>query len=78
MIQRVERQAETIRIWATDDVTVASVQVMVLDEQGKVVEMGEAIKGKGDWWEYVPTGEGKVVYNGLESGVSNQTSELYL
>lgn len=31
-----------------------------MDEQGNVVEKGEAVNGKGDWWEYVPTAEGKV------------------
>jgi hypothetical protein len=40
---------------------VAGVQVIILDEQGKVVEKGEGIRGEGDWWEYVPTAEGKVV-----------------
>jgi len=40
---------------------VAGVQVMILDEQGKVVEKGEALRGEGDWWEYVTTTEGKVV-----------------
>jgi hypothetical protein len=47
---------------------VAGVQVMILDKQGKVVEKGdcealrtEGIRGEGDWWEYVPTAEGKVV-----------------
>jgi hypothetical protein len=39
----------------------ASVQVLVLDRQGKVVEKGDATQGKGDWWEYVPSAEGKVV-----------------
>jgi hypothetical protein len=37
------------------------VQVLILDEQGKVVEKGDALRSKGDWWEYVPTAEGKVV-----------------
>ena len=27
----------------------------------KIVEKGERIKSKGDWWEYVPIAEGKVV-----------------
>jgi hypothetical protein len=26
-----------------------------------VVERGEEIKKKGDWWEYVPSIEGKIV-----------------
>jgi hypothetical protein len=38
-----------------------------VDEQGKVVEKGEAIKGRGDWWEYVPTTEGKLA---VEAGHS--------
>ena len=40
---------------------VASVQVMILDEEGKVMEKGEGIRGKGDWWAYLPTADGKVV-----------------
>jgi hypothetical protein len=40
---------------------VTSLQVIALYEQGKVVEKGDAIKSKGDWREYVPTAEGKVV-----------------
>ncbi len=61
VIERVERRSKTIRIQATDDVIVAGVQVMILDEKGKVREKGQGIKGKGDWWEYVPGSEGKVV-----------------
>jgi len=38
-----------------------AVQVMVLDRQRKLVEKGEAIKGRGDWWEYVPTATGKMI-----------------
>ncbi len=34
---------------------------MILDEKGKVVEKGEGLRGEGDWWEYMPTTEGKVV-----------------
>lgn len=61
VIHKIERQAGRIRVWASVDVMVTSVQVMILDEQGKVVGKGEAVKGKGDWWEYVPGAEGKVV-----------------
>jgi hypothetical protein len=39
----------------------AGVLVMVLDEQGNAVEKGEARKGKGDWWEYVPNADGKML-----------------
>ena len=61
VIHKVERGGKTIRVHATDDVSVASVQVRVLDEKGKVLEKGEGVKGKGNWWEYMPTAEGKVI-----------------
>jgi hypothetical protein len=67
VIHRVERRGRTIRVQASDDVMVAGVQILILDEQGKVVEKGdcealrtEGIRGEGDWWEYVPTTEGKM------------------
>ena len=61
VIQRVERHGRTIRVQAGDDVMVAGVQVMVLDEEGRVVEKGEGLRSEGDWWEYVPAAEGRVV-----------------
>jgi hypothetical protein len=47
----------------------ASVQVLVLNEKGKLVEKGAAIKKRGAWWEYVPTAEGKVV---VEAGFAGE------
>jgi hypothetical protein len=61
VIHKIEREDGCIRIWASDNVMVTSMQVMVLDEEGVVVEKGEGVRGEGDWWEYVPTAEGKVV-----------------
>ena len=61
VIQRVGRYGTAIRIWATDDVHVAGVQVLVLDEAGGIREKGNATQARGDWWEYVPAEEGKVV-----------------
>ena len=61
VIHRVGRYGAAIRIWVTDDVLVAGVQVLVLDEEGKIVEKGDATQGRGDWWEYVPSAGGKVV-----------------
>ena len=54
VIQRLGRYGTAIRIWATDD-------VQVLDEAGKVRETGEAIRARGDWWEYVPSVTGTIV-----------------
>lgn len=61
VIHRIERAEGRIRIRASDNVMVTGVQVMVLDEAGEVREKGEGIRGEGDWWEYVPAAEGKVV-----------------
>jgi len=61
VIHRLERRGKTLRIRASDD-------VLVLDERGKVKEKGdcealrkEAIRKKGDWWEYAPVTDGKLV-----------------
>jgi hypothetical protein len=64
--RRVQRRSKVIRVQATDDVMVAGVQVMILGEDGKVVEKGEGVRGKGPstgsgWWEYALVAEGKVI-----------------
>ena len=61
VIHSVERKGSSIHIEATDDVMVASVQVKILNEAGKVVERGQGIRGEGDWWEYTPSSKGKAV-----------------
>jgi hypothetical protein len=66
VIHAVERRGKVIRAQVTDDVMVASVQMMILNDKGKVLEKGEAIRKKGPstgsgWWEYAPAAEGKVM-----------------
>ncbi len=65
VIHCVERLGSLIRIQASDDVCVAGVTVMVLDEEGNVKEKGEGVRekgiGEGEWWEYTLTTEGRVV-----------------
>jgi len=61
VIHCVERQSTVIRVQASDDVRVAGVVIVVLDENGEVREKGEGVRGEGDWWEYVISREGKVV-----------------
>ena len=61
VIHRVGRYGAATRIWVTDDVLVAGVQVRVLDEEGKILEKGDATQGRGDWWEYIPSTEGDVI-----------------
>jgi hypothetical protein len=37
------------------------IRVQILNEKGKVIENGEGIKKRGDWWEYTPSAEGTVI-----------------
>ena len=68
VIHCAERQGETISIEATHDAMVASLWVMILNEAGKVIEKGQGMRREGDWWEYVPGAEGKVVLD-AEGGI---------
>lgn len=61
VVQRIEQKGGQIRVWATDNVMVTKVRVMILDTRGKMVEKGEGIKGQGDWWDYVSRTKGKIV-----------------
>jgi hypothetical protein len=55
VIHRVELWDGTVRIWASDDVLVAQVRVILLDEQGKVVQQGLAVQAQPDQWGFTPT-----------------------
>src|ERR1051325_10320311 len=57
-IHHVERQDGSILVEATDNIMVARVRVTVLDQDGKVLEAGEAVRGEGDFWEYAPQTQG--------------------
>jgi hypothetical protein len=61
VIQQIEQAKGRIRIRATDNVMVTKGQVTILDKKGKVVDKGEAIKGKGDGWDCVPRAQGKIL-----------------
>jgi hypothetical protein len=60
VIYRVLREDGRILVNAWDEIQVAGVRVMVHDEQGKLVEAGEAFQFEKDWWEYIPKAAGKV------------------
>jgi hypothetical protein len=32
-----------------------------LGENGETLEQGQAIQGRGDWWEYVPRAAGRIL-----------------
>jgi hypothetical protein len=66
-IHEVRREKDCVRVRATDDMRVARVVVMVVDERGKIVEKGEGTRcqvsgarSQDDWWEYGTTAEGRV------------------
>jgi len=61
VIRAVQRQNGAIRVDATDNVLVTRVQVTILDEEGRIVEKGEGIRGEGGLWEYETATEGKVL-----------------
>ena len=60
-IHCIERKKRRIRVQASDNVTVTRVQVMLLDEAGNVLEKGEAVRGKRNWWEYAPQTDGSTI-----------------
>jgi len=53
-IQRVEVMGGAVRIQASDNVRVASVKVAILNEEGLVLEKGEAMPADELWWSYAP------------------------
>lgn len=76
VIQRLGWYGTAVRIWATDDVQVAGVQVSVLDEAGEVREQGDAVQGRGDWWEYVPSVRGRIVVEARDLPGNRVKAEL--
>ncbi len=55
VIHRILLRGNNILIQASDNVMVARVEVTILDEQGGILEEGEAVRLKADWWEYIPS-----------------------
>ena len=60
-IHCIEKQDGCILVQATDNILVTRVRVTVLDEDGTVLEMGEAARSEGDWWEFASHVEGKTI-----------------
>jgi hypothetical protein len=75
-IHRLGRYGAAVRIWATDDTQVTGVQVFVMDENGNVLEQGEAVQGRGDWWEYIPSAAGKIVVEARDLPGNRLKAEL--
>ncbi len=60
VIHEVKQRGGMVRIQASDDVRVASVTVTISNEQGTVLERGQAVQAAGDWWEYTPSKSGRL------------------
>jgi hypothetical protein len=63
VIHSIQRMGNLIRVEASDNVMVVKVQVTILDEEGKVLEQGQAVQAEANWWEYVSSKEGKMMAN---------------
>ena len=61
VIHQIEWREGQIRVEARDDVLVTRVQVTVLDEGGRILEKGEAIRSHGDWWEFPSHAQGTMI-----------------
>ena len=61
VIHRILRKDGRILVQASDDVMVDKVRVDIRDEQGKLLEAGDAHRLENDMWEYTPRLDGKQV-----------------
>jgi hypothetical protein len=61
VIHRIERAEGCIWVEASDNIMVTRVQITVLDQDGGVLEKGEAVQGEGDWWKFASQAEGKTI-----------------
>lgn len=60
-VHRIQRRGSRIRVEATDNVRVARVRVTLLDEEGNVLEKGEAVRSAGNWWTFTFTVQGHTI-----------------
>lgn len=61
VIHRIERKGGKVSVYASDNVKVTRVEVRILDEEGQVVEVGDAAQVGTDVWEFGSSAEGRVV-----------------
>jgi hypothetical protein len=61
VIHEMRLRENMIRVRASDNVLVTKVVITILDEEGRLLEAGEATRQEGDWWEYIPRTTGKIL-----------------
>ena len=60
VIHSIEQKGGVIRVEANDNVLVTKVWIKVMDEDGKVLEEGEAGQANAERWEYRASTEGSI------------------
>jgi len=60
VIHHIEQKEGLIRVATSDNVRVTKVQVKIMDEEGYILEQGEAKQVGLDWWEYAGSVQGIV------------------
>jgi hypothetical protein len=76
VIYRVLREDGRLLINAWDEILVAIVRVTVHDEQGRLVDSGEAAQMEKDWWEYTPQAKGRVSVTAYDTPGNKAQMEL--
>jgi hypothetical protein len=76
VIYRVLWEEGRILVNAWDEIMVASVTVRIHDEQGRLVEMGDAHQTQKDWWEYTPQAKGRVTVTAYDLPGNKACMEL--
>lgn len=60
-IHQIKRQKKRILVQASDNIMVSKVSVTIFNEAGEILEMGDAVRQKGDWWAFPSHTKGKTV-----------------
>lgn len=76
VIHRIERREGRILVEASDNIGVTSVRVTVLDEDGRRLEKGEAMRGEGNWWEFPCLTQGKTIVAEARDLAENVTESV--
>ena len=66
VIHEVTRQADYIRIHATDNIQVARVRITLSGEHGQTLEQGEAVQQADASWHYETLTEGKLLVEAFD------------
>jgi hypothetical protein len=61
VVHGIRYAAECLRVEAWDDVLVTRVRLTILDEEGNILEQGDAKLQYGPFWEYRPTSMGRIL-----------------